>query len=303
MKAGDSVLFAAGAHVDLIARLSAAALPGASNPVSVGVRPGGAGLNSASAAAALGLKCAIAGPVGGDAHGAAVREALARRGIADRLATVAGQETGIYAAIIEPDGNLFIGLAGMAIYDADPALWLDAPLLARGDHACWHVSANFPEGTLRALALARGRAMLTASAVSPAKAPRLAAIAGSIDLLFCNRAEAASLAGTDAPAEELAPKLRRNFAPRGVITQGQGPVIVWDGASVRSLPCPPARVVVDVNGAGDALAGATLAALSRGHDLDEAVRLGMAAARLVLASPEPVLETLDWTALRLEAER
>jgi sugar/nucleoside kinase (ribokinase family) len=46
--------------------------------------------------------------------------------------------------------------------------------------------------------------------------------------------------------------------------------------------------VADVTGAGDALAGATVAALLKGLDLRQALREGVAAALLAIESPDAV---------------
>jgi ribokinase len=62
-----------------------------------------------------------------------------------------------------------------------------------------------------------------------------------------------------------------------VLTLGErGVRLLPDGVE---LPAVPAQVV-DTTGAGDALAGATAAALAEGRPLEDAVRWGIAAASL-----------------------
>lgn len=292
------VCFVTGAHVDQAIRLSGSPRAGHSNPGAVETRPGGAGLNAATAAAALGLRASMAGPVGRDANAAWLRETLARRGIGDALAQMEGARTGLYAAIVAADGDLAFGVADLEIYDRVDAAWLAShcgPALERAD--CWFVNGNLREAALRELAAAAGGRLLAACTVSPAKAGRLAAIAGRIDLLFANAAEAAALAGQAGEPPALARLLASRGIRAGVITQGAGPVAWWDGEAAGAVDCPPAGRIVDVVGAGDALAGTVLAGRARGLPMARAVRYGVGAAQATIASAEPAREDLDWQML------
>jgi 2-dehydro-3-deoxygluconokinase len=71
-------------------------------------------------------------------------------------------------------------------------------------------------------------------------------------------------------------------AEAAVVTRGADGVVVADAAGLRDLPAVPAPRLVDQTGAGDSLAGTLTARLVLGDRLDEAVRLGTAAASLVL---------------------
>jgi pseudouridine kinase len=77
---------------------------------------------------------------------------------------------------------------------------------------------------------------------------------------------------------------------RAVISQGDGPVILMQDGAVLKIEPPKAASIADVTGAGDALAGVTLAVLMQGHAFDDAVRLGMRAATLTVASPQAVID-------------
>ena len=111
------VCFVTGAHVDLNARLSGPHRTGYSNPGVIVQTPGGAGLNTASACASLGLSAGLVGPVGADEQAELLHRTLARRGIADGLVAMEGSRTGIYAAILACDGDLVLGVADLALYD------------------------------------------------------------------------------------------------------------------------------------------------------------------------------------------
>ena len=63
-------------------------------------------------------------------------------------------------------------------------------------------------------------------------------------------------------------------------------MIGFDADGAFSIQPPPARKVADVTGAGDALAGATIAAMMQRSGLREALREGLAAAMLTVESPD-----------------
>jgi 2-dehydro-3-deoxygluconokinase len=67
-----------------------------------------------------------------------------------------------------------------------------------------------------------------------------------------------------------------------VVTRGADGALVADASGLRQVPAVPAPRLVDQTGAGDSLAGTLTARLVLGDSLDEAVRLGTAAASLVL---------------------
>ncbi len=129
-----------------------------------------------------------------------------------------------------------------------------------------------------------------AIAISPAKVVRLMPVLGSLALLFMNRREAVALAGVDADASEqgLVDGLRRAGLRSGVVTAGGAPVLGFDGDGLFAIAPPAPRQIADVTGAGDALAGATIAALLRGLSLRAALREGVAAATLAIESSDAV---------------
>lgn len=301
----DSLCFVTGAHIDLTARLFAPAVPHASNPGTVTARPGGAGLNSASTAASLGAAAVMASPIGPDAHGETLRQTLAARQINDALIPVDGLRTGTYTAIIEPDGSMLIGLADLAIYESVAAGWFfDNCGDALENSGLWFLNANLPAHTLAALAeKAEGR-KIAAATISPAKAPRLAPILQHTDFLFTNAGEARALTGLkEAAPAELARALAASGVRSGTISSGAGPLLWWHGSDGGIIAPPPVDGIVDVNGAGDALAATILVGLARGLEFSRAAELGVHAAQMTLASAEPWCENLSWSALENRAGR
>jgi sugar/nucleoside kinase (ribokinase family) len=294
------VLFVCGAHVDVTGRLKAKPVMATSNPGNVSHWPGGAALNMASNAAALGTATLLASPVGSDGYGQMIHDAVAARGIGDWLFEVPGATTGAYTAIIAPDGQMVIGLADLEIYET-----LNAERLfsccgkAFAASPVWCVSAN-PDGECLAAITARKPAgtTLCAATISPAKAPRLKPILPAIDILFANLTEARALAETaDATGEELARTFMAEGVTSGTISAQAGMLTWWHECEIGQLRPGKVSYIADVNGAGDALAGTVLAALAQGEIFPGAVRLGMAAGQLTLAVSEPFNPATSWPRL------
>ncbi|MEZ5872194.1 MAG: PfkB family carbohydrate kinase [Nitratireductor sp.] len=294
----NNACFVTGAHMDIAARLFASPVAGSSNPGKLVLQPGGAGLNAASVAASLGLSSSLAGPVGDDGHGVEIRKAVAARGIQDHLVTISGQPSGTYTAVMAPDGEMVIGIADLALYEMVDAPWFAMHCRAALDAATlWFLSANLDAGALVELAEMAGTAghrLLAAATVSPAKAVRLRPCLSRLDIIFTNLKEARAL--VDAPGADavaLARLLIASGTRSGVISQGAGPAIFWENGTTGTISPPRVEKIVDVNGAGDALAGATLAGLAKGRTLAEALPSAIIAAQMTLASPEPFVEGLD----------
>lgn len=282
------ILAVGGAHVDRRGRVTGDYAPAASNPGRMLEEVGGGAFNAARAARLRGCEVALFSIRGGDAAGAIVAEAVAAAGLRDLSACYLDRVTPSYTAILDREGELVAALADMGLYELafakqvgrrafrDAAASADALLL----------DANLPAPAIaKALAAAGGRPAY-AIGVSPAKVvrlkPHLARLAG----LFINRREAAALApeASQEDALALAEALGRAGAARVVVTAGAGDMAAWAGGTLLRLT-PPRVETVDVTGAGDALAGATIAALAHGRSFGEALREGAAAAALTVAAP------------------
>jgi len=288
---GDRILCIGAAHPDRKARALGPVVPGSSNPVRLTTAWGGVARNVAETLARLGAGAGLVSRVGDDAEADRLLAALAGLGIDTGLvARVSGAATASYTAFLDPAGELVIGLADMAIYDGMDAAFF-APLRPRlAGHAAWFVDANLPAVGLAALLADRpAGTLVAANAVSVAKAPRLAAVLPRLDLLFCNLAEAAALAGRGPghDVEALARDLLARGAGAVVVTRGAGGALCADAGGLQPLAAPPA-IPRDVTGAGDALVGATLLARLGGLRLADAVGRGLAAAALTVASEQSV---------------
>ena len=303
---GYDLLAIGGAHVDRRARLLDEHKPYTSNPASLFEEVGGGAFNALRAACAFGHSGAMLSIRGGDLSGDAVASAIEAAGIADLSTIYLDRSSPSYTALLSPDGDLVTAFADMAIYEFGLGVAVRKAHVRRWiRHAgAVLVDANMmPASMARVLREATGP--VTALAISASKAPRLGQLLPYFRCVFMNRYEAAALTGLheDAPHTAMAEALRKTGLKSGIVTFGNAQTLVLNGTTTWLVDPMPATRVVDVTGAGDALAGTALAALMNGRPLIDAARLGMVYAARVVAqqgcAPSVALDNLEQDASAL----
>ncbi len=287
------ILGIGGAHIDRRGQVYDDFIPGASNPGAMSEDVGGGAFNALRNACALGVSGAMLSVRGGDDAGNTVARAIAAAGIEDLSVTFLDRRTPSYTAILSSDGDVVAALADMELYEiAFPRQMRRASLreaVGRADAIL--TDANLPEAALPKLPALAGARPLFAIAISPAKAVRLGSILPALSCLFLNTREAAALTGIPAAsAVAQARALAEMGLARAVLSRGAEPAILLDESRLLALTPPPVELIRDVTGAGDALAGGAIAALLSGATFVDAVRHGVAAARLALESASAVPE-------------
>ncbi|AZN99428.1 carbohydrate kinase [Mesorhizobium sp. M9A.F.Ca.ET.002.03.1.2] len=286
MMKSPTILAVGGAYIDRRGRLSDAFVPAASNPGTMRENVGGSVFNALRSAVRRGVSGSLLSVRGGDVLADTVARAILAAGIADLSAVFLDRTTPTNTVLVDRNGELIIGLADMALYDLALPKQIRRAKVREAVRAADAVlcDANLPPAALeRLVALAAGKPVF-ALATSPAKVARLTPVLGSLALVFMSRTEAIALAGVDIGAgeQDIADGLRRAGLKSGVVTTDNGPVLGFGEAGAFSI-LPPTKVA---DGAGDALAGATVAALLRSLTLRAALREGIAAAMLAIESAE-----------------
>lgn len=137
-----------------------------------------------------------------------------------------------------------------------------------------------------------------ADPTSPLLAARLCNYISNLYLIVPNASETVSLCSLEEPAtdHESATKTAQQLVTLGadiaVVTMGDQGLAYADhsgGGFIRAIHTE----VVDTSGAGDAFTGAVIFGLLNDVPVDEAMRLGVTAASLTLASEQTVLPTLN----------
>lgn len=276
-----------GAHIDRRGTIAGATHVGASNPGAWHEEPGGGVFNVACTLSRLDRSVRLIAPRGGDPEGDRVAQAATAAGIEDTPLTFLDRRTPSYTAILEANGNLVVALADMTLYDIYGPRQIARRTVRQAISEARAVvtDTNMPAATLAAICEAAGRAGVPvfAIAISPAKVVRLKACCSRLRGLFMNEAEAQALAGARISDTDCGTDLRAAGLVAGAVTRGAAPAIAFDSGQCWSV-APPAVSVIDVTGAGDALAAGFIDAFLDGSGPAEALRRGVAAAGLAVSS-------------------
>ena len=287
-----------GVVLDRKARVPGGARLGTSNPVSVTTSAGGVAANIARNLARLGCQVCLFSILGADDSGAAVLRELENSGVnACAILRSRTHPTASYTAVLEPNGELFIGLADMDIFEELDSAWADRIASALAQYPVWIIDTNLPARTIeRLLKTHKGNAIVLADPISIVKSQRIRSSLSAVDVLFPNRKEAAVLCGFDVktPSDiaEAAAEIRKQGVGTVVITLGADGIYLDSDRGGKFLSVIPAKKIVDVTGAGDALvAGYAFGMLARGN-LEPAL-FGLAAASLTVETEKSIAEGLQ----------
>ncbi len=286
--------------VDVIAAPKHLPALGERSPSGMRLDFGGVGHNVAANLALLGQPVRIISVLGRDVWGDLVQQHLEALGIDTQGVLRTDEATGVYVGVLHPQGGIAYSLYAEGALNALTPEHLRQHEGLFQDAAAVFVDANVPRRTLRTLfALARRyRLPVVADPATPALAARLRPYLARLAVVTPNHREAAALVGYDLPQDDFSVLLQ---AARALVAQGVDLAIitlaefgVCYATSEASGHIPALKTaLVDPTGAGDALTAAVMYALLHGIPVDDAVRLGIAAAALTLASPGTVAMDLS----------
>lgn len=286
-----------GIVLDRKARVEGGARPGTSNPVSVATSAGGVAANIARNLARLGCRVSLFSILGEDDSGSIALRELENSGVnSSAILRSRAHPTASYTAVLEPSGELFIGLADMDIFEELNPAWADRISPALAQSTLWIVDTNLSAITIgRLLKTHKGNAIVLADPISLVKSGRIRSSLAAVDVLFPNRKEAAVLSGlpanTPADVANAAAEIRRQGVGTVVVTLGSDGIYLDAGHGGKFLPVIPAKKVVDVTGAGDALVAGYAYGLLAGGSIEPAL-YGLAAASLTVETEKSIAEDL-----------
>ena len=286
------VLVIGSLNMDLVAACDRLPAPGETvGGTGFAALPGGKGANQAVAAARLGARVFMAGCVGADSFGAALRAGLADAGVdTTHVAEAPGPSpvpTGTALIAVDAAGANQIVVVSGANAATGPAL-IDRALAAIPGPGILLVQHEIPPGSV-AYALRAGRAAGWFVLLNPAPArPVPPDLLPAIDLIAPNETEAAALLGHPLRSADEAIAGARALVAAGaraaLITLGAAGAVYADAASIHLQPPVPVRPV-DTTGAGDAFLGALASVLAAGGRIVQA--MGYAAAAAALSTTRP----------------
>ena len=252
---------------------------------------GGSAANTVIGAASLGCQAAFVGKVRDDRLGDLFTDDIRRAGVDFPVPHAPdGPATARCFVLVTPDGqrtmNTFLG-ACQDLSEAD----VDADLVRASritylEGYLWDPPAA-KRAFVKAATLAHAAGRQVALSLSDAFCvnryrPEFLELLrdGTVDILFANEAELASLLGE--PDFDAAIALLRRESVLAAVTRGEHGCVVVSPDGVHAVPAAPVGSLVDTTGAGDLFAAGFVTGLVRGLSHHESARLGALAAAEII---------------------
>lgn len=286
------VICIGGVTVDFHAEVAGAVRLRSSNPGRLSMSPGGVARNIAENAARLGLSTALLSWTGTDVLSDWALEHTRRSGVDVRAVSrseVSGSDR--YLSVLE-SGEPLVSVSDFGAIESVGAVQVDRALqtvceLERREVEIVAADCNLGREALQAcIDWCNHRSIpCIVDPVSIAKSERLYTLRGTIAVLTPNAEEATLLLDRRGELPDIG---------AWVVTRAARGAAIWseDEPSVQLVPAHVRRVL-NANGAGDAFVAGLIAGLCGGHTLDEAVRWGVAAGSLAVASAETVSDRIS----------
>ena len=287
--------------MDVIGRPRSTLLPRTSSPGQVRLSPGGVARNVAENLARLGVEVSLLTAVGDDAAGRQLLEEAEAAGVdVSGALSVRGERTGLYMAVLDPQGGLHLALDDMGLVERLTRDYLQSRSRMLETAQAIFFDANVPLDALEYV-VDVGRRTGVPLAADPTSVSLTAGLRPHLKDLWLITPNAAE-------AEALCPQLARPTDPSGAVDAAR--CLVAEGAEIAvvtmegfgigyasaetsgHVPAVSAEIL-DPTGAGDAQTAAVLYGLLSGIPLDESVRLGASAAALTLRTPGSVVPDLS----------
>jgi len=268
--------------VDLVLKVGHLPLPGETVLCpSYETVAGGKGANQALAAARAGAEVRMVGCVGQDAFADIALHDLADANVDLSSIRQTPSPTGCAAVMVDAKGENSIVVASGANLDTKAAQ-IPEDALRSGDFLVLQMEVPHEENWT-AVRRAHASGTITMLSVAPV-APVPLEILDMVDYVLVNEVEGRAIAETSDNGGidrlQLPGVLSRRHGFLCVMTLGSDGAIAANGNTEWRIPALQVKEVVDTTGAGDAFAGCFATAMSRGWDVDAALRFASAGAGL-----------------------
>ncbi len=299
MEEYPTVVVIGAATMDTKGRPAEALSRGTSCEGDIRISTGGSARNIAENLSRLGVPTTLMTAVGDDELGRRIVSMAEARGIDVAHVLVTDEfRTAAYMAIYDERGEIAYSIHDMDIMSLLTAQYLyrNRGMLAKA--ALVAIDANLPPRTLDTLfSLVRKHGIrVCADPTTVALSQRLKPYLPDLYMVTPNAAEAQALTGMEVADKAQALGAARKLVSMGVqvaiVTLGEEGLCYASPESSGTLPAIQCDVV-DLTGAGDALTAAVVFGLLNDMDVDDAVRLGLAAAALTIQCRESVCPSLS----------
>lgn len=294
----SKMLVVGGANIDMTGSCVSRLIPGDSNPGIVKSSAGGVGRNISESLGRLGFGVNLVSAVGDDFGKKHIIESCVNAGVdTQHLIEYSEFSTGTYLAINNQLGALLAAIADMAIIDQLTPEVMATKQAVFDAHEHVVVEANLPRRTLEWIAALPSSQKLYVDAVSATKAPKLATILSSIDILKVNRDEAAAILNTQGEDIALAKALHEQGVKTVLLSQGpQGAIVFNQNGGVHKAAIKGLNA--SDTGAGDALFSGFIAAQQLVREVPFQLEFAIACATFTLNSRQSVNPGLSLSTIR-----
>lgn len=288
------VVVVGAASMDTKGRSQMELLPGTSTPGQIRVSVGGVARNVAENLARLGVYTTLLSAVGDDTSGKRILQRTQEGGVnTEHVIVQPKSRSSAYIAVLDEAGNPFVSVDDMEVVKAITPRYVYAHrgVISRADMVFF--DANLSPQTIDSLmSLAQKHDIpVCADPTSATLAPRLKPHLSRLYLITPNAAEAEALCGQTAQERHQAERVAKALVKEGVeiaiVTMAELGVCYATSASSGATGVVKTDVV-DFTGGGDALSAAVIFGILNDFPIDEAMRLGVAAAALTLKCRETV---------------
>nr|WP_284498271.1 carbohydrate kinase family protein [Legionella maioricensis] len=289
-----------GANIDSKLKSSSALTLNTSNPVSSSTTYGGVARNVAENLANWTTNVYLQCVVGNDGHGVQLLDHMRRLGVhTEHCVVLSNKKTSHYYAILNQDGELFVALADMDIYDEVAPIHILPAWEFWNEQSLIFLDTNLPTELIRrALEKAAARKLTVCiDPVSVAKAKKLPDRLDSVFLIKTDRLEASALTNIPIRSLEDCFTAGRILQQRGiehvVISLGKLGYVLINKTLEEYVPIRQVDGIVDISGAGDAFVAGILLGLQHNEPILQACQLGAAAAAYTTQSLHTVAQDIS----------
>lgn len=278
---------------------------GTSNPVTTRQDRGGVARNVAENLAQLSVSCKLVALVGDDENGRAIVLETSQRGVDTGLIQKSlSHPTASCTVVMQPDGELFVGLADMEICDSMDRGFIQNRWFQISKATLVFADTNLPTDSLAFLIAGCREQELTLviDAVSTAEAKKIPLNLHGVDMLICNADEARSILGDDIATdpEAMARALCQRGASSAVVSAGADGICLAKADNCVLLPAEDVGSL-DAAPADAAFIAGILYGRLMDYDAVTSLRIGRKAASLTFeagpaagpeVSPELSVDTI-----------
>ncbi|QTU83523.1 winged helix-turn-helix transcriptional regulator [Carnobacteriaceae bacterium zg-C25] len=279
----ETVVCIGAANVDKKIKTTHRLQPYTSNPVTSMTSIGGVCRNVAENLGRLGQEVVLISVAGNDSEWAYIKELSSPFMDTEAVVTIEGQSTGTYTALLDNDGEMYLGLADMSVYDALTPDVLSKQSQYLQQAKCIVMDLNCPKESIEYICsfAKKHEIPLILITVSEPKMERMPDDLSAVKCLITNVGETCAFFKTTLETDEDYERIVRQWQSLGVetvvLTQGAKRIIAANKAihwyDVKALD---GNQIADVTGAGDSFTAAFIDSyLNESHTMDDHVLAGM----------------------------